>query len=252
MSKKIALIGVSVAVIIILLALWWFLGRAPQKAPVQPLAVPSPVMSPTPSPSEQLHGRLEGVTLATADPVLRELAANLSSRPELMKWMASDDLIRRCVATVDNIAQGKDPKVHLGFLKPAGAFRVKKTAAGAVVDPRSYQRYDTIAGVFGSLDVKGLAQLYSEIKPLLEEADREISQPQENFEDHLRMAIDQLLAVPVVKGQVEVKPKVVTWTYADPHLESLSPAQRHFLRMGPENVEKIQEKLREISTALGL
>lgn len=252
MSKKIVLGGVSAAVIVIVLALWWFLGREPQKAPVQLQAVPSPVMSPTPSPSEELHGRLKGVTLATADPVLRELAANLSSRPELMKWMASDDLIRRCVATVDNIAKGRDPRVHLGFLKPVGAFRVKETAAGTFIDPRSYQRYDTIAEVFSSLDVEGLAQLYSEIKPLVEEADREISRPQENFEDHLRMAIDQLLAVPVVKGQVEVKPKVVTWTYADPHLEGLSPVQRHFLRMGPENVEKIQEKLREIRTALGL
>jgi hypothetical protein len=35
-------------------------------------------------------------------------------------------------------------------------------------------------------------------------------------------------------------------------LEELSPAQKHLLRMGPANVQKIQSKLRELASALGV
>lgn len=41
------------------------------------------------------------------------------------------------------------------------------------------------------------------------------------------------------------------YEYPDEEIEGLSPAQRHLLRMGPRNVQRIQEKLREIQRALG-
>jgi hypothetical protein len=37
----------------------------------------------------------------------------------------------------------------------------------------------------------------------------------------------------------------------DPDLENLTAAQKHLLRMGPENIRVIQAKLREIAQALG-
>ena len=42
-----------------------------------------------------------------------------------------------------------------------------------------------------------------------------------------------------------------TYLMVDPLLEELSPAQKHLLRMGPENLQLIQAKLREIALALG-
>jgi hypothetical protein len=45
---------------------------------------------------------------------------------------------------------------------------------------------------------------------------------------------------------------VLSYAYADPRLESLSPVQRQFLRMGPRNVQAVQSKLREIATLLSL
>ncbi len=46
--------------------------------------------------------------------------------------------------------------------------------------------------------------------------------------------------------------KVKTYRYVDPKLEALSPAQKQLLRMGPENAQKIQAKLRELAGVLGL
>jgi len=39
---------------------------------------------------------------------------------------------------------------------------------------------------------------------------------------------------------------------ADEDLENLSDAQKHLLRMGPQNTRKIQNKLWEMAVALGV
>ena len=46
--------------------------------------------------------------------------------------------------------------------------------------------------------------------------------------------------------------KSVAYEFADPRLQSLSSAQRQFLRMGPRNVRLIQAKLREIAPLMGI
>jgi hypothetical protein len=56
--------------------------------------------------------------------------------------------------------------------------------------------------------------------------------------------------VPVLEGPAEVEQLVVTYAWADDKLEALSAAQRHFLRMGPDNVSLVQGKLGELRAAL--
>jgi hypothetical protein len=41
------------------------------------------------------------------------------------------------------------------------------------------------------------------------------------------------------------------WAFADPELEALSAAEKHLLRMGPENARQVQEKLSELAELLG-
>ena len=109
----------------------------------------------------------------------------------------------------------------------------------------SYRRYDLAAAVFASLDVAGSVSLYHELKPLIDEAYAEISPPGRRFDDRLLTAIDHLLAVPVLDDDVRLEEKVVTYSFADPRLEALSGAQRQLLRMGPDNVRVVQERLSE-------
>ena len=56
--------------------------------------------------------------------------------------------------------------------------------------------------------------------------------------------------MPVVEGRVQVEEHIVTYSWADDELESLSAVQRHLLRMGLDNVSRIQEKVRELRAAL--
>ena len=44
----------------------------------------------------------------------------------------------------------------------------------------------------------------------------------------------------------------MTYAYSDPKLESLSPAQKQLLRMGPRNGQAIRGKLQEIAALLKL
>ena len=199
MSKKLILPAAVLVVLAILFGVWFFLRhRDTGGDAAATVATPAPVTTPTPVADN--GGPFAGISLATADPVLRKLASGLSSRPELAQWLLNEDLIRRFVAAVDNIGGGKDPRVHLEFLKPVGAFRVRHVGEKTFIDPLSYRRYDTIADVVSSLDTEGLTRLYRDVKPLLEEADREISPPGESFDAHLRAAIDEVMRGDVARG----------------------------------------------------
>jgi hypothetical protein len=243
-----------VLVVIIAAALgWWYLSRETAEEPLASTVVgtPTPVPEPTPTLEERLSSRLSGTTLATSDAVVRELAAEISSHPKLAAWLVNEDLIRRFVASVDNIASGVSPQAHLDFLRPKEGFEVDERRNGVlVIEPDSYGRYDLVAQVFASLDTEGTVALYRELEPLIDEAYAEIGPAGADFDDRLNRAFDLLLAVPVLEGDAEVEQLIVTYAWADDELESLAAAQRHFLRMGPDNVSLIQGKLGEFRAAL--
>lgn len=219
--------------------------------------------------------------LDASDALVRDLVAGLSSRPRLAEWLATDRLVRRFVGAVVSVAAGTSPRDELGFLGPDGAFEVRGSGAGgdgaaaddepatgeaagdrpaaaadrvAVVDPASYDRYDPVAATFASLDTRGTAGTYRRLRPLFQEAYRELGFSEGSFDGTLARAVENLLAVPVPDGPVEVVPAAegTDWVYRDPALEGLSPAQKHLLRMGPENVRRVQAKLRELAGALDL
>lgn len=246
-------VGIFVALIILVVAIaliWLSTGREKQAPQVEAVASPIPSPEPTPSLEERLSERLKGVTLSTSDEAIRQLAASLSARPELVSWMANEDLVRRFVASVNSIAEGKSPNQQVEFLRPSTPFAAEARGDATYVDPASYRRYDALADVIASLDTEGTVVLLHELEPLIDDAYAEIAPPGASFDDRLVAAIDELLAVPVVEGDVELQQKVVTYAYADPRLENLSAAQRQLLRMGPDNVRKIQAKLREIKAAI--
>ena len=55
-----------------------------------------------------------------------------------------------------------------------------------------------------------------------------------------------------MKGDIAVVEGVTTYQMADENLEDLEDAQRDLLRMGPQNIRKVQNKLREMAMALGV
>jgi Protein of unknown function (DUF3014) len=234
-------------------------GQPPVSAPgreaVPPTEVPGARVPPTsPEPPTTPPESVPETTLpplGESDAAVRELAGGLSPNPALPRWLSADRLVQRFVTAVDNVAEGTSPRPHLLFLAPEASFQTVTRNERVYVDPASYARYDTVADVVGSLDARRCVELYRRLQPLCEDAYRELGHPG-RFDEALAKAIHTLLATPVVDGEVEVRPRVVSYTFADPRLEGLSPAQKHFLRMGPRNVRMIQGELRSLAAALGV
>jgi hypothetical protein len=204
-----------------------------------PLPAPSDVSSPP-------------VELDKSDDLVRQLATEISSHPRIAQWLQSRDLIRRFVAAVDNIANGLSPRAHIDFFDPPGEFVTKKRGNLYVADPNGYSRYHTVADVFVSLEAKQCASLFRALKPLCQEAYRDLGYPDQDFEQTILRALVELLETPVVEGDIILEKAVLNYVMLDPELESLSDAQKHLLRMGPENVGAIQTKMREIAAGLGI
>ncbi len=214
-------------------------------------AVAAPTQPPAPvAPTVPPRGDLP--QLDASDAFVRKLFAVLSARPEWAKWLLNDRLVRRFVAATDNVAEGRSPNAHLGFLSPKQPFHAEERKDRATIDPATYRRYDAVAGVVASLDAKGCAELYGQTRPLFDQAYKDLGYPDRRFDDTLAKAIRMLLATPEPGADVEVRQGVKSWRYADPRLEALTPAQKQLLRMGPDNVRKIKQKLREFAEAMNL
>jgi len=190
--------------------------------------------------------------LGQTDPIVRQLVSSLSSHPRVAAWLTTDQLIRNFTVVVVNIADGRSPVRHLGAVRPTGEFVAREEGETAIVDPRSYRRYNEYADAIASLDAQGTARLYATLKPRIQDAYRELGYPEGDFDRALERAIVELLNTPIVDEEIALVPKSVSWEYADPKLRSLSAAQRQFLRMGPRNMRIVKDKLREIAPHLGI
>jgi hypothetical protein len=218
-------------------------GPLPTPAPPAPAAEPDEEAPPPPPPLPPLD---------QSDATVRTMAVTLSRHPKLTRWLATDEMVRRFVRVVANVAYGEPPRSHVRFLAPEGTFEVQGEGDDLRVDPRSYARYDVLTEVFVPLDDDGLVELYGYLRPLFEEAYRELGYPDASFDRLLHRGANELLRVPVVEPDVHLEPRVISYEYADPTLEELTDPQKQLLRMGPINVRRVQEKLRRLLRLLEL
>jgi hypothetical protein len=256
-TKKVR--GLAIAILVVLVAAavisyFVFIKKpaapaAPQTPPAEPVA-PAGEVKAAGVPGEPLA--FPAVALGESDLAVRDFAAALSSNPEFAKWLLTKDLIRKFVVAVDNVANGLSPKPHVDFFTPAGPFRVARTKKGTLLDEASYSRYNSVTGVVLSLDAAAAVRLYRAVRPLLQEAYRDLGYPGVDFEDTLVRAMAELLGTPVVEGPVRLEQKILSFAMTDEALESLSAAQKQLLRMGPKGVRAFHGKIRELAAALGV
>ena len=190
--------------------------------------------------------------LDASDDFVRALIRQLSQKPEWAAWLASGDLVRSFVASVDKIAVGSSPAKELKPAAPQGRFQTLGAGRTLRVDPASYDRYNALANVVDAIDPDGAARAYRRLRPLMQQAFDELGYVNLSFDDRLARALGRLVDVPVQEGDVMLRATSVTFQYADPELEALSPAQKHMLRMGPHNMRLVQTKLRAFARAAGL
>ncbi|OGD21964.1 MAG: hypothetical protein A2W03_11225 [Candidatus Aminicenantes bacterium RBG_16_63_16] len=254
-DRRVVLTAAAILLVLIaVFAFYYFViyknpARGGETAPAPPVTVEEKQLPPA-EPSDV--PAVPPVALDQSDNLVRQLAREISSHPRLAAWLKSEQLIRHFVGVVDNIANGLSPRSHIKFFMPEGDFQVIKTGSVFVADPDGFARYNPVVDVFVSLDSGQCVSLMRGLKPLCQEAYRDLGYPNQDFEATLVRAVSELLETPVVDGDIMLEKAVLNYTMLDPNLENLSDAQKHLLRMGPENVEAIQRKLRELAAALGV
>jgi hypothetical protein len=254
-TRKVIRIGIGIIILLAVAAGIFYLvsHKAEKPAESRPLQVPTPPATESTAPDASLEAlNLPSLELDKSDEILRRLAQDISSHPKLSAWMKTGEIVRKFVAAVDNIANGLSSKSQVDFFAPKGEFKAVKRDGGLVIVQASYDRYNPVADVFISLDARASARLYNALKPVFQQAYAELGYPDADFHDTLTQAIAELLSTPVIEGRVLLEKKVASYAFVDQMLEGLSQAQKQFLRMGPDNVQIIQTKLRELAFACGI
>ena len=263
-QNKSILIVAAVIVILLLGAgvLYWQYTRPPAVPPtVEPPKAETPSQPPPgaevkvaeekevpPQPEVKLPA------LDQSDDFVRQMLKNLSPHGKLGEWLKIKNIIRVFVAAVDNIANGKSPRPQLGFLSPGQAFQVNEKGDRIYLDPKGYGRFDIITDAFVSFSSSRAVQVYQKLRPLFQEAYRELGYPKKDFHTTFIQAMQKILDAPIVEREILLKEegKGLNYVFIDEGMESMSEVQKHLLRMGPKNTQKIQQKVREIVLALGV
>lgn len=223
---------------------WFRSGEGPEQMPSEPVAAPVDSVAP--------REPFVLPSLDVSDEAVRTLVRGVAQHPKLASWLVTDDLVRRFVEGVVDISRGSSPLPALEPLIPPEAFTVRPSGDRLLVDPRSYARFDLLAEVFAATEAQEAADVYREILPLIREAYQELGIPDQSWEEVLAQAIHNLLAVEVPEAPLEVREAIGRYVYAESSVESLTPAAKHLLRMGPVNARIVQQKIREISEELVL
>lgn len=245
-----------VAALVVVAAIAAYVAFGPRTTPVPVTAGAESTAAPSSAPAQPLGGTAEPIVLPPldqSDSVVRDLVKGLTSHPQVAAWLTTDGLIRNFVVVTSNAAEGRTPARQLRVLRPASNFDVVNRDGNLYIDPRSYERYDSLAAAAASVDPAGASRLYATLKPRIKEAYGELGRPDTTFDGTLERAIVLLLATPIVDDPVQVTPQgAVGYRFNSPELEALPAAQKQLLRMGPRNLRTIQSSVRAIALALGI
>lgn len=216
----------------------------PEPTPVAPEQEPVPV--PEPEEPAFVLPRLDD-----SDSLVRDGMVSLTRHEGINRWLGANELIRKFVVFVDNVANGSVPRQQVAFLAPEVPFTARQISDDVyVMDEASYSRYDLVTDIFTSIDSRRAAEFFVLLQPLFQQAYDELGYPDAKFEDTIFKAIGRLLETPIKTESVRLVRPVVTFEYEDPKLEALSGAQKQMLRMGPRNTRAIQAKLSELALEL--
>jgi hypothetical protein len=227
--------------------------RAPSTVtePVATAPAPAPAAGPKvehPLPGEAPEAAMQAPAVPPPD-AMAAFAKDLGSTFDagaLARFFGTDDLVRRIVATVDNLASDQLPMRARAATATPGSFGVSRQGDTITIAPDNARRYEPFVRFVESVDARRAADLYARHYRLFQGEYRGQGSPDRYFNDRAVAAIDHLLATPEVTGPVLlVQPKVL-YRYADPALESLSAGQKALIRMGPDNAARIKARLRAL------
>lgn len=220
------------------------LPRVEPRPPAPAPAVRHPIAGPSPEAAASLP------SLDQSDSMLRRGLSELLGRESFERFVTPDRLVRRIVATIDNLPRRAAPRRLMPVTAVPGSFAVEQSRGELAIAQGNYGRYDAFVSVAEAIDAGALARFYAQSYPLFQRAYEELGFGGRHFNDRVVEALDDLLAAPEPESPIRLERRRVLYEFADPELEALSAGRKMMLRMGPANAARLKKKLREIRQAL--
>ncbi|MEH6650450.1 MAG: DUF3014 domain-containing protein [Motiliproteus sp.] len=188
--------------------------------------------------------------LNESDSLFRSALLGLAVDSLLAEWLVDEELIRKLVVTIDNMADGKIPRKH-GLLMPmSDKFRVSKKGLEQWLDGYNHSRYNTYVELLTAVDAQQWADLYQNYYPLMQQAYAELGYPRKAFHDRVLLATERLLNSPVLAKPLALEQPSVMYTFADPELQDLSAVDKQMLRLGAINARQLKQVLTVLQAKL--
>ena len=209
---------------------YWLRPQAAQPTTAPPVARPAPQAMPEPAirhPIEDARPETKEPVAATlppavdeSDKAVEEALAGLVGRGPLEQFASLSGVVRRIVATVDNLPRNKAPQRMWPLAPTAGAFVTTGGKDAVYLSAENYRRYAPALRLMESVDTGKLVALYVRLYPLFQQAYKDLGYPDKYFNDRLVEVIDHLLATPDASGPVKLARPWVLYEFADPGLEA--------------------------------
>jgi len=243
--------------------LWWRHQRSAGEVVATPTPTLAPVVPPpaaAPPPATAIRHPLPAApagglpSLDSSDSFVESALVELLGHKRVRAFLHLDGVVRRFVATVDNLATG-DASSSLWPVKTTeGRFETEPRDGAVVIGARNGDRYVPFVRFVEGIEAPRAVALYLRVYPLLQQAYEDLGYPGKYFNDRVVEVIDNLLATPTPPGPIAVKRFAADggtsggglYVYADPALEASPAGQKILLRMGRDNAAALMVKLREI------
>ena len=183
----------------------------------------------------------DGTGLSAADRI-----AALVGAPRFAALFVGDDIIRRIVATVDNLPRQKVAMQLSPAKPPASSFITVGGEDQLVLGAANFDRYTSWIDFVDLLDPDATFELYRRLYPQFQAAYESLGNPDGYFNDRVSEVIDHLLATPEPPETISLTRPNVLYEFADPALEAESAGRKLLLRMGPGNAARVKMKLRDM------
>jgi hypothetical protein len=245
-----------VAALVAAVAGYWYLTKPQVVTPPPPPVVKAEPAPPAPA-EPVIEHPVEAVqqeappreplpSLADSDSSLLSAISSLIGAKRVQDWIYPDGLVRRFVATIDNLPREKAAPRLMPVRPVGGPLTVTGPGEALAIAPGNSARYAPYLQMLERVDAKQLAGIYLRFYPWFQQAYEELGYPKAYFNDRLVAVIDHLLAAPEPGGPILLTQPKVLYQYLDPQLEALSAGQKTLVRMGPDNARRVKTKLREL------
>lgn len=178
--------------------------------------------------------------LDESDAVVQQELLKLNWKPGLAALFVNEEMIRRFVVQVDNIAQGQLVPQQAIFKGLKQDFKVLKNGTQYQLDAANYARYNLYLDLLESAPKEQVVALFRRLYPLLQAAYQELGYPEQQFRDRVQQAIKVLLAAPEVADSPMLVLDSVQYSFADPELEQLGLAAKQMIRLGQKNQQRLK------------